>query len=121
MSEKLVLGDHVVTWKGFLVVIVPLMAIVMGVEHRSLEDLDAKVDTRVSRDEFTTHVANQNRWQDRMESKLEALSKIGVIEDGDQFQYVLVQLPAGEVLHDQRVRDVLAKQGLVDGKTERNQ
>lgn len=102
------------TWKGFLVVIVPLFAGWAYVDRqsteRAAEELNVKIESRVSRSEFSQHVAQQNRWQDRMESKLDGLTREAVNQTNDinQAQYLFVRLPASESeLKDARVRDII--------------
>lgn len=105
---KVAIGDHVVTWKGFTLAMLPMAVAFVGVNWDSVRDLESKIESRVSREEFSQHVANQNRWQDRMESKLDSLTAATVQPSGDvsQAQYVLVQLPTEAELREETIREL---------------
>lgn len=105
------------TWKGFTIAMIPLATALVAVNRDSVMDLESKIESRVSRDEFVQHIQAQNRWQDRMDSRMDALSAAAVQQTNDmtQAQYILVQRPlTAEELHDQRVREILSKQGKID-------
>lgn len=106
------------TWKGFAASMITVSLGLIAINRDSVSDLEAKIESRVSREEFVQHVSSQNRWQDRVEAKLEALSAAALDPAGDvnQAQYVLVKLPPSETeLFHQTVRDVLIQQGKIDG------
>lgn len=114
------LGDHVVTWKGFATVMVTFAVALIGVDWSNSKETNAKIETRVSRDEFIQHVVQQNRWQDRMDARMDALSKAAVNETNDinQAQYLFVKLPESEEeLRDKRIRDILVDQGKINSRT----
>lgn len=102
------------TWKGFSTVMVTFAVALIGVDWSNSKETNAKIETRVSRDEFIQHIAAQNRWQDRMDSRIDALGRAAVNEtqDMDQAQYLFVKLPESDSeLRDQRIRDILIQNG----------
>lgn len=110
MTERVKLGDHYVTWKGFAGVMVTVGAILVGLDWFNSKETNARIETRVSRDEFIQHVTAQNRWQDRMESRLDA--RAGVHQEADVRQNLFVELPDAEArLRDQRIREILVHNG----------
>jgi len=99
-----------VTWKGFTLAMITVALGLIAINRESVSDLESKIESRVSRDEFAQYVMAQNRWQDRMETAIESVRSAAVQPTNDvtQAQYVLVQLPpSADELQDQRVRDIL--------------
>lgn len=61
----------------------------------------------VTREEFASHVIQQNRWQDRMDSRMDSISRPMSLEIGDgQTQIVMVMSPevVAEILRDERIK-----------------
>lgn len=89
-------GEHYVTWKSACLVLITQSVAIMLAGWDTANEINGKVDTRVSRTEFEQHVVNQNRWQDRVDARLDAMSKSTAFNDEGMPANALVRGPSGQ-------------------------
>lgn len=111
-------GETFVTWKAAAISLTSCMVASVGAGALGvvflwdrIDTCNAKIETRVSREDFAVHVAQQNRWQDKIEQRLDTLAArpVGFSLDGQrQFQLVLVEIPDTDAdRHELRVREAM--------------